>query len=41
MFSTDYPQWDFDDPRDTFKIDLNEGQRAQIFRDNAKALYRL
>jgi len=41
VFSTDYPHWDFDDPRYTFKINLNEGQRAQIFRDNAKALYRL
>jgi predicted TIM-barrel fold metal-dependent hydrolase len=41
VFSTDYPHWDFDDPRYTFKINLNEAQRAQIFRDNAKALYRV
>jgi uncharacterized protein len=41
VFSTDYPHWDFDDPRYTFKINLNESQRARIFRDNAKALYRL
>jgi hypothetical protein len=41
VFSTDYPHWDFDDPRYTFKINLNEKQRAKIFRENAKALYNL
>jgi predicted TIM-barrel fold metal-dependent hydrolase len=41
VFSTDYPHWDFDDPRYTFKINLTESQRARIFRENAKALYRL
>jgi predicted TIM-barrel fold metal-dependent hydrolase len=41
VFSTDYPHWDFDDPRYTFKINLTENQRARIFRENAKALYRL
>jgi len=41
VFSTDYPHWDFDDPRYTFKINLTEKQRAMIFRDNAKALYQL
>jgi len=41
VFSTDYPHWDFDDPRYTFKINLNEKQRAMIFRENAKALYQL
>ena len=41
VFSSDYPHWDFDDPRYTFKINLNEQQRAKIFRDNAKALYKL
>ena len=39
VFSTDYPHWDFDDPRYTFKINLTERQRAKIFRENAKALY--
>ena len=41
MFSTDYPHWDFDDPRYTFKVDLPKEQRAAIFGGNAKALYRL
>lgn len=41
MFSTDYPHWDFDDPHRAFKTQLSEEQRAQVFRDNAKALYAL
>ena len=41
MFSTDYPHWDFDDPRFTFKVQLPEAQRRAIFGGNAKALYRL
>ena len=28
VFSSDYPHWDFDDPRYTFKINLTERQRA-------------
>jgi predicted TIM-barrel fold metal-dependent hydrolase len=41
MFSTDYPHWDFDDPRYVFKAKLDEQHRRMIFRDNAKALYGL
>jgi predicted TIM-barrel fold metal-dependent hydrolase len=41
MFSTDYPHWDFDDPRQVFKAHLNDEQRARVFRDNAKAFYGL
>jgi predicted TIM-barrel fold metal-dependent hydrolase len=41
MFSTDYPHWDFDDPRYAFKVPLSPTERAQIFRDNAKRVYRL
>jgi predicted TIM-barrel fold metal-dependent hydrolase len=41
MFSTDYPHWDFDDPRYVFKGKLDEQHRRMIFRDNAKALYGL
>jgi predicted TIM-barrel fold metal-dependent hydrolase len=41
MFSTDYPHWDFDDPKQVFKIRLTEGQKAKVFRDNAKGLYGL
>jgi predicted TIM-barrel fold metal-dependent hydrolase len=41
MFSTDYPHWDFDDPRYTFRAPLKEPTRSMIFRDNARALYGL
>jgi len=41
MFATDYPHWDFDDPRQVFKMRLTEEQKAKIFRDNAKAFYGL
>ena len=41
MFSTDYPHWDFDDPRWAFKIGLSEREKEQVFRGNARALYRL
>ena len=39
MFSTDYPHWDFDDPKWAFKVQLPEATREAIFRGNAKALY--
>jgi predicted TIM-barrel fold metal-dependent hydrolase len=41
LFSTDYPHWDFDDPKFAFKIRLSEEHKAMVFRDNAKALYGL
>ena len=41
LFSTDYPHWDFDDPRFAFKVRLSEEHRRMIFRDNARALFRL
>jgi predicted TIM-barrel fold metal-dependent hydrolase len=41
MFSTDYPHWDFDHPAQTFKFKLSDAQKAMLFRDNARALYRL
>jgi uncharacterized protein len=39
MFSTDYPHWDFDDPRFAFKIALSEEQKNKVFRENAKTVY--
>ena len=39
MFSTDYPHWDFDDPKWVFKIKLPDDLKQAIFRGNAKALY--
>ena len=41
MFSTDYPHWDFDDPRQAFKTRLTDEQKTKVYRDNAKALYGL
>jgi predicted TIM-barrel fold metal-dependent hydrolase len=39
LFATDYPHWDFDDPRYAFKVPLPEGRRRMLFRDNAARLY--
>jgi len=41
LFASDYPHWDFDDPRYVFKFPLDEDKRAKLFRENAKALYGL
>ena len=41
LFSSDYPHWDFDDPRFAFKTPLTEAERAKIFRGNASAIYKL
>ncbi len=39
MFSTDYPHWDFDHPQQVLGGMLGAREKAQVFRDNAKALY--
>lgn len=39
LYSSDYPHWDFDDPRYAFCIRLSEAEQRMIFRDNAKAVY--
>jgi predicted TIM-barrel fold metal-dependent hydrolase len=42
LFSTDYPHWDFDDPKFAFaRLRLTPEQQAILFRDNAKRLYGL
>src|SRR5690606_6295967 len=41
MISTDYPHWDFDDPRYAFKVPLTPAERQAIFRDNAVELFGL
>jgi len=41
MFSSDYPHWDFDDPRYAFKIQLSDEERRKVFSGNAKELYGL
>jgi predicted TIM-barrel fold metal-dependent hydrolase len=40
-FSTDYPHWDFDHPQLALKFSMTEAQKSRLFRDNARALYRL
>jgi predicted TIM-barrel fold metal-dependent hydrolase len=42
MFSTDYPHWDFDDPRIALNsAGLSEAEKRQVFSGNAKAFYGL
>ena len=41
LFSTDYPHWDFDDPRYTFRFQLTDSERRAIFRDNARTVFAL
>ena len=41
LFSSDYPHWDFDDPRTAFRTPLTEAERLKIFNANARALYKL
>jgi predicted TIM-barrel fold metal-dependent hydrolase len=41
VFATDYPHWDFDDPRNCFPCRLTEAERRAIFRGNAEAIYKL
>jgi uncharacterized protein len=41
LFSTDYPHWDFDDPRYTFRIQLSEAERVGVFRENARRVFGL
>ena len=41
LFSSDYPHWDFDDPRYAFRTPLTDAERPKIFNGNARALYRL
>lgn len=39
LFSSDYPHWDFDDPRTAFKLPLSDAERRAILRDNAAKMY--
>jgi uncharacterized protein len=41
MFATDYPHWDYDDPRGAFPIRLSNTEHSAVFRDNACGLYKL
>jgi predicted TIM-barrel fold metal-dependent hydrolase len=41
LFSTDYPHWDYDDPRYCIRFKMTDKQRSMLFRDNARAFYGL
>jgi len=41
LFSTDYPHWDFDDPRYALKAPLSDAQRHQLLFANAQRFYGL
>jgi predicted TIM-barrel fold metal-dependent hydrolase len=41
LFATDYPHWDFDDPRYALKFGPTDAQRKRILVDNAKDFYGL
>jgi predicted TIM-barrel fold metal-dependent hydrolase len=40
-FSSDYPHWDFDDPRFAFTFRLKEEERLAVFNRNARNAYHL
>jgi predicted TIM-barrel fold metal-dependent hydrolase len=39
LFSTDYPHWDFDDPKTAFNVRMSPEKRRMIFSENAKRVY--
>lgn len=39
LFATDYPHWDYDEPSRALPLAIDNGQRAKLFIDNAKAVY--
>jgi predicted TIM-barrel fold metal-dependent hydrolase len=39
MYASDYPHWDFDDPRYTLPPTLSRERRRQILSENARQLY--
>lgn len=40
IFSSDYPHWDFDDPRYAFKVKMTDQQLSDILSGNAHKVYR-
>jgi predicted TIM-barrel fold metal-dependent hydrolase len=39
LYASDYPHWDFDDPRHALPSFIPQSRRAAIFGTNAKAVY--
>jgi predicted TIM-barrel fold metal-dependent hydrolase len=41
LYASDYPHWDYDDPKYAFKCEMPDDGMAKIMRSNALDLYRL
>ena len=41
LYASDYPHWDFDDPRYALQMKLSQQERKMVFHDNACEVYRL
>ena len=39
VYSSDYPHWDFDDPKHAFRFKMTEQEERMLFRDNALNVY--
>ncbi len=39
LFATDYPHWDYDDPRQALKLPISPEQRHAFFLGNARRVY--
>lgn len=39
LFASDYPHWDYDDPKYAIQLRMNEAERQLLFRDNARVAY--
>ncbi len=39
LFATDYPHWDFDDPKYAIKFEMTPAEKQMFFRDNAAVAY--
>jgi predicted TIM-barrel fold metal-dependent hydrolase len=39
VYSSDYPHWDYDDPRTAWRIKLSPDEERMLLRDNALAVY--
>jgi predicted TIM-barrel fold metal-dependent hydrolase len=41
VFSSDYPHWDYDDPRQALKLQMTESEKRMLLADNARTVYGL
>ncbi len=39
VYSSDYPHWDYDDPRQAWRINLSDAEERMLLRDNALQVY--